>query len=283
MYDRNTSGIGKNIARVNGQDKALDASPFISAAGRTMLPLRFVIESLGCQAQWDDATQGVTIATGNNSPADFSGAWNLTVDGEAGHKLTLTQNGNVVTGYSGYDAESGHGFSGTVTGKNLTGKFRTTNPVTEWVFEATMAAGGNSFDGLEYYSNPAWVVHGEKAGTGSSQGPAVTPSATPAETIADFAGIWKMNVNGEDMGDDCCLVLAQNGNQVSGYFGYDAESGHGFSGTVTGKKLTGKFRTTNPVTEWDFVVTMASDGNSFSGIEYYSNPPWDVYGVIKSR
>ena len=88
-----------------------------------------------------------------------------------------------------------------------------------------MAAGGNSFDGLEYYSNPAWVVHGEKAGTGSSQGPAVTPSATPAETIADFAGIWKMNVNGEDMGDDCCLVLAQNGNQVSGYFGYDAESG----------------------------------------------------------
>jgi hypothetical protein len=57
--------IGKNTARVNGIDTPIDSSnskvvPEI-INGRTMLPLRFVTENLGCQLQWDPNTQTITI------------------------------------------------------------------------------------------------------------------------------------------------------------------------------------------------------------------------------
>lgn len=90
--------IGKSNARVNGQERTLDAVPFVSSTDRTMLPLRFVTENLGFQVQWDGATQNITITegTGNSAPVssgqnDFSGIWEMTVNGEAGHKLTLEQ------------------------------------------------------------------------------------------------------------------------------------------------------------------------------------------------
>jgi FOG: WD40-like repeat len=57
--------IGKNTARVNGTDTPIDSTnskvvPEI-INGRTMLPLRFVTENLGCQLQWDPNTQKITI------------------------------------------------------------------------------------------------------------------------------------------------------------------------------------------------------------------------------
>ncbi|MEF3254199.1 MAG: hypothetical protein K6348_01330, partial [Deferribacterales bacterium] len=57
--------IGKSIAKVNGVDTPIDAAnpkvvPEIINQ-RTMLPLRFVTESLGCEVKWDDKTRTVTI------------------------------------------------------------------------------------------------------------------------------------------------------------------------------------------------------------------------------
>jgi len=57
--------IGKNIAKVNGIDTPIDSTnskvvPEI-INGRTMLPLRFVTENLGCNVQWDEPTQTITI------------------------------------------------------------------------------------------------------------------------------------------------------------------------------------------------------------------------------
>ncbi|MGB9844066.1 MAG: stalk domain-containing protein, partial [Caldisericia bacterium] len=57
--------IGKNIARVNGVDTPIDPNnpkvvPMI-ISGRTMLPVRFVAENLGCQVDWDSNTKTVTI------------------------------------------------------------------------------------------------------------------------------------------------------------------------------------------------------------------------------
>lgn len=54
--------IGSQKVRVNGIERTTDAAPYISATGRTMLPLRIVGESLGCDVTWDAATQLVTIA-----------------------------------------------------------------------------------------------------------------------------------------------------------------------------------------------------------------------------
>ncbi len=58
--------IGKNQAIINGHAKYLDESntkvvPVIVPPGRTMLPLRFIAENLGCEVGWNAALQEVTI------------------------------------------------------------------------------------------------------------------------------------------------------------------------------------------------------------------------------
>ena len=102
----------------------------------------------------------------------------------------------------------------------------------------------------------------------------------PAAAVADFAGNWELTLKGENMGTKR-LVLEQNGVNVTGYFGYNEESGREFRGTVSGSTLTGKFYNTNPVNEWEFIVTMSAGGGSFDGYEYYSDKPWSVQGVRK--
>lgn len=59
--------IGNTTAKVNGETKVLDVPPYISN-GRTMLPLRFIIENLGCEVVWNGPAQTITIyydATGS--------------------------------------------------------------------------------------------------------------------------------------------------------------------------------------------------------------------------
>ncbi|HON83997.1 MAG TPA: stalk domain-containing protein, partial [Caldisericia bacterium] len=57
--------IGKSIAKVNGVNTPIDPDnpkvvPMI-INGRTMLPVRFVAENLGCKVDWDQDTKTVTI------------------------------------------------------------------------------------------------------------------------------------------------------------------------------------------------------------------------------
>ena len=57
--------IGKNIAKVNSINKLIDPDnpkviPLI-INGRTMLPVRFVAENLGCKVDWDPTTKTITI------------------------------------------------------------------------------------------------------------------------------------------------------------------------------------------------------------------------------
>jgi len=57
--------IGKNIAKVNGVETPIDSNnpkvvPIIINS-RTMLPLRFISENLGCTVTWDNITKTVTI------------------------------------------------------------------------------------------------------------------------------------------------------------------------------------------------------------------------------
>ena len=57
--------IGSSVARVNGVTTRIDSTnlkvvPEI-ISGRTMLPLRFVSETLGCSVDWVDATKTITI------------------------------------------------------------------------------------------------------------------------------------------------------------------------------------------------------------------------------
>ncbi len=58
--------INSNTARVNGNSKLIDpansaVTPVILPPGRTMLPLRFIAENLGCEVEWKDAEKEVRI------------------------------------------------------------------------------------------------------------------------------------------------------------------------------------------------------------------------------
>jgi hypothetical protein len=79
VYDNgviNTTGNGRTIqlrigstqATVNGSTRTLDVAPFI-VGSRTLVPIRFISESLGASVDWNDNTRTVTIAGGARSSA----------------------------------------------------------------------------------------------------------------------------------------------------------------------------------------------------------------------
>ncbi len=58
--------IDKNMAKVDGQAVMIDpanagVAPVILPPGRTMLPVRFVLDNLGCDIGWDPSTQEVKV------------------------------------------------------------------------------------------------------------------------------------------------------------------------------------------------------------------------------
>lgn len=55
--------IGSTQATVNGQSQILDVAPFI-VGSRTLVPLRFIAQSLGATVDWNDSTSTVTITGG---------------------------------------------------------------------------------------------------------------------------------------------------------------------------------------------------------------------------
>ncbi len=58
--------IDNNIGQINGLDKTMDV-PVKLINSRTMVPVRFVAEALGCKVDWDDATKTVIITTNGSS------------------------------------------------------------------------------------------------------------------------------------------------------------------------------------------------------------------------
>ena len=52
--------IGKTDIKINGKTKTIDAAPQLTA-GRTLVPIRFVMENLGAELKWDNDEKKVTI------------------------------------------------------------------------------------------------------------------------------------------------------------------------------------------------------------------------------
>ena len=72
--------IGNKTGYVNGEAKKLDAAPIIRNS-RTMLPVRFVAESLGATVGWDGATSTVTVTTATTKLELKIGATTAKVNG----------------------------------------------------------------------------------------------------------------------------------------------------------------------------------------------------------
>ena len=58
-----TMWVGKTIATADGRSTTMSTAPAI-IGGRTMIPLRFAAENLGCLVGWDQPTKGVTLVYG---------------------------------------------------------------------------------------------------------------------------------------------------------------------------------------------------------------------------
>jgi hypothetical protein len=58
-----TVWVGRTTAMVGGVTKRIGVAPAI-IGGRTLIPLRFVVENLGCLVGWDRPTKGVTLVYG---------------------------------------------------------------------------------------------------------------------------------------------------------------------------------------------------------------------------
>lgn len=77
--------IGEAKYTINGVETAMDAPPYIDAANRTMVPIRFVANAMGIsdsQITWDQATQTATIF-GNNVVTIKMGSNQIVVNGTA--------------------------------------------------------------------------------------------------------------------------------------------------------------------------------------------------------
>jgi len=55
--------VGSPRMTVGGSSKTMSAAPAI-IGGRTMIPLRFVAENLGCLVGWDQGTRSATVVYG---------------------------------------------------------------------------------------------------------------------------------------------------------------------------------------------------------------------------
>lgn len=75
--------LNNKTAYINGTAKALDAAP-VSLNGRTLVPARFVAESMGCTVGWDAASQTVDISTSNNTQPTKANTYKVirVVDGD---------------------------------------------------------------------------------------------------------------------------------------------------------------------------------------------------------
>src|SRR5204863_9108016 len=61
--------IGSRDAKVNGRNVRMDV-PAMTIAGNTMVPLRFVSESLGGSVDWDSQTRTVSIESSDQTTTE---------------------------------------------------------------------------------------------------------------------------------------------------------------------------------------------------------------------
>jgi Copper amine oxidase N-terminal domain/CopC domain len=74
--------IGSTEATVNGQTHTLDVAPFI-VGSRTLVPIRFISESLGANVDWNDNTRTVVITSGGGTHMQAVHLLNLTPASDA--------------------------------------------------------------------------------------------------------------------------------------------------------------------------------------------------------
>ena len=73
--------IGSNVLIANELSSTMDTAPYVTANGRTMVPVRFITEALGGEAVWDGENQRVSLILDNNLIQMYIGESTMEVNG----------------------------------------------------------------------------------------------------------------------------------------------------------------------------------------------------------
>lgn len=229
--------IGKKTIQVNGVTKSIDVAPYYSDTGRTMIPIRFVVENLDCTVDWDGNTQTVTItylldendyyppAPPKDIPEEqlWAGTW-YTDKG----KLIIKQTGILVSG------TYGNGKSNTIDGiiYKDNGKYKLMGNYKEkgesGFFEFVLSDDGQSFEGI--YGSITKNKKNWSKWNGRREEDTFLKYLRELPSPSDFTGIWSTDIGR--------IHIRQSGNKVNGTLKNKAT----IEGIVSNNKLTGTYK-----------------------------------------
>ena len=227
--------IGSKTIQVDGVKKTIDVAPYFSETGRTMIPIRFVVENLDCEVKWDGNTQTVYISylldNDNNYPKtppkqvpdenSWTGTW-YTNRGV----LKLVQTGYFVTGTYGDD----YNLQGVVyidDGKNkLVGTYDEDGTTGD--LEFVLSKDGDEFDGKYAVKNKQKKTWLDWDGTREKD--PLLKYLRELSKPAVFTGTWDIN-----FGD---LLIFQKDAEV---YAVNKEIGL-IKGKVANNRFTGTYR-----------------------------------------
>lgn len=240
--------IGKKTFSVDGTQKDMDVIPYISDTGRTMLPLRFIIENLGCAIDWDGGSHTATITYILDSsgyypptPPDASTtSWEGIWFTERG-KMILTQNGIYVNGTYG----NGDTIKGIISGDKLIGTYIENRR--KGNYEFVISKYGDTFDGkFTDRENPKkqWQNwDGKREIDTSNKYLRWLPSPV------DFSGTWNLKGIGK-------IIVKQEKNTLNAASG----SKERITGTVENNKFTGTYTKGNTTYIIEFYMLEGNNG-----------------------
>lgn len=76
--------MGRDYMEVNGVQTQLEAAPFVTAGGRSFVPLRVLGEAVGAEFKWDNANKRVTYLMDGHQLALRVGSPYIVADGVTG-------------------------------------------------------------------------------------------------------------------------------------------------------------------------------------------------------
>jgi hypothetical protein len=215
---------------------------------------------------------GVTTPVSADGGASWSGDWIIVENMDGGAtKMTLTQSGNKVTGYSW---AAGRKVDCIIDSNNpniASGNWDATNRM---VSEMTLSPDGQSITVVTGFSDSTrrWTYHYTRLGSGTT-----TSTGTNTTAGAGWSGTWTY---ASSWGD---ITITQSGNKLTGVW---ANTGYGtLTGTISGNKFTGTnrvaFDTSSPLSNWE--LTLAPDGQSITGTMKVPDSAFSGSNVILTR
>jgi len=189
--------------------------------------------------------------------ASWSGRWETTLGA-----MTLQQTGATVRGV--YDWSGGGTLAGRADGRTLEGQWVSGDKTGRGEWKIRLSGKGDSFRGT-YSEGPARVHgwSGRRTDSGEKNPGARAPRLFDGEGKVFFDGRFRCRLG--------ALELVQAGSEVTGFYEWDG--GGSFSGTATGRRLEGEWRSWDGEEAGRWIFAAPPGVQALEGrIVYYGDP-----------